>query len=41
MGWDEKAAGEVVRVSFGPETSRSQIYRFIEVWKSIHDKAKS
>jgi len=39
MGWDEKAAGEVVRVSFGPETSRSQIYRFIETWKSIHDKA--
>ena len=41
MGWDEKAANEVVRVSFGPETTRSQIYRFIEVWKSIHDKAKS
>ncbi len=35
MGWDEKAAGEVIRVSFGPETSRADIYRFIDVWKRI------
>jgi cysteine desulfurase len=35
MGWDEKAASEVVRVSFGPDTSRADVYRFIEVWKRI------
>ena len=40
MGWDEKAAGEVVRVSFGPETRRANVYRFIEVWKSINEKAR-
>ena len=35
MGWDEKDASEVVRVSFGPETSRADIYRFLEIWKRI------
>jgi cysteine desulfurase len=35
MGWDEKAAGEVIRVSFGPDTSRADVYRFVEVWKRI------
>ena len=35
MGWNDKEAGEVVRVSFGPETNRADIYRFIEVWKRI------
>lgn len=40
MGWDKQAAGEVVRVSFGPETRRADVYRFIEVWKSIHEKAR-
>ncbi len=40
MGWDDAAANEVVRVSFGRDTSRSDIYRFIEVWKSIYDRVK-
>jgi cysteine desulfurase len=35
MGWQEKEAGEVVRVSFGPDTSRADVYRFIEAWKRI------
>lgn len=35
MGWDEGDAGEVIRVSFGPETNRADIYRFIEVWQRI------
>ena len=35
MGWDEKAASEVVRVSFGSDTSRADVYRFIEAWKRI------
>ncbi len=35
MGWDDKPASEVIRVSFGPETSRADVYRFVEVWKRI------
>ncbi len=35
MGWGEDEASEVIRVSFGPDTSRADIYRFIEVWKQI------
>ncbi|WP_221792793.1 cysteine desulfurase family protein [Aquisediminimonas sediminicola] len=35
MGWDEVAAREVVRVSFGPETSRADVYRFTEAWQRI------
>ena len=35
MGWEEKSANEVVRVSFGPDTNRADVYRFIEVWKRI------
>ncbi len=35
QGWDETEAGETVRASFGPETSRADIYRFVEAWKRI------
>lgn len=35
MGWSESEAGEVVRVSFGPDTGRADIYRFVEAWKRI------
>jgi cysteine desulfurase len=35
MGWDDKAAGEVIRVSFGADTSRADVYRFVEAWKRI------
>jgi cysteine desulfurase len=35
MGWGDGDAGEVIRVSFGPETSRASIYRFLEVWQRI------
>ncbi len=41
MGWKDTEAGEVIRVSFGPETSRADIYRFIEAWKRIADAARS
>ncbi|WOE76294.1 cysteine desulfurase family protein [Alterisphingorhabdus coralli] len=41
MGWDDKAAGEVIRVSFGPDTNRSDIYRFVEIWQGIAEKAKA
>ncbi len=35
LGWDEKRASETIRVSFGPETSRADIYRFVDAWKRI------
>ena len=35
MGWDETAAGEVIRVSFGPQTSEADIDRFVATWRSI------
>jgi cysteine desulfurase len=41
MGWDEKAASEVIRVSFGRETMEAEIDRFIEVWLSIAARAKA
>ncbi len=40
MGWDEESAGEVVRVSFGPQTKRADIYRFVECWKRLAAEAR-
>lgn len=41
MGWEERDAGEVIRVSFGPDTSRADVYRFIEVWRRIAGAARA
>jgi cysteine desulfurase len=41
MGWGEKAASEVIRVSFGRQTTEAEIMRFIEVWRSIAGRAKA
>jgi cysteine desulfurase len=41
MGWDAKAASEVIRVSFGPETSETELSIFIEVWRNIAARAKA
>lgn len=35
MGWDAAQADEVIRVSFGPETSKADIEHFIKVWRGI------
>lgn len=35
LGWSDEAASETIRVSFGPETSRADIYRFVEAWKRV------
>ncbi len=35
MGWSAQAAGEVVRVSFGPSTMEADIKRFFNAWKAI------
>ena len=35
MGWSAEAASEVVRVSFGPKTSETDIDRFLTLWKQM------
>ncbi|WP_422343620.1 cysteine desulfurase family protein [Parasphingorhabdus sp.] len=40
MGIDEATAREVIRVSIGRDTTRAQIYDFIEQWKSIFSAAR-
>jgi cysteine desulfurase len=41
MGWSEIEAAEIVRVSFGPETTRADVYRFVEAWKRIAEAARA
>ena len=41
MGWDERSASEVIRVSFGRDTNESDVNRFIEVWCGIATRAKT
>lgn len=40
MGVEQNVAEEVIRVSIGRDTTRSQIYAFIEQWKSIFQEAR-
>lgn len=35
MGWDEDAAKEVVRVSFGPSTTEEEVDRFAQAWAEM------
>ncbi|MET0370965.1 MAG: aminotransferase class V-fold PLP-dependent enzyme [Sphingobium sp.] len=39
MGWDDEAAGEVVRVSFGPETNDADVDRFLSEWMKMAGRA--
>jgi cysteine desulfurase len=39
MGWDAAAAGEVVRVSFGPQTSAGDVDRFLATWAAMAERA--
>ena len=41
MGWSAQAAGEVVRVSFGPRTNEHEIDCFISAWRTIRERAKA
>lgn len=41
MGWSEAEASEVIRVSFGPDTTRADVYRFVEVWRRMAVAAKA
>jgi len=40
MGWSDEAAGEVVRVSFGPDTGVADIDRFLTVWTAMAERAR-
>jgi cysteine desulfurase len=40
MGWDNKSASEVIRVSFGADTDATDVTRFIDVWSSISARSK-
>jgi cysteine desulfurase len=40
MGLEEKAAGEVIRVSFGRTTRREDVWRFADQWRAIAADAK-
>ncbi|MEH6791193.1 cysteine desulfurase family protein [Parasphingorhabdus sp.] len=40
MGTDPQVAREVIRVSIGRDTSRAQIYGFLDRWKSIFAEAR-
>lgn len=35
LGWEDKAADEVIRVSFGPETSEADIAAFLDIWRGM------
>jgi len=41
MGWSEAAAREVVRVSFGPSTTRADIYAFVAAWTRLAQDART
>lgn len=40
MGIDPQTAREVIRVSIGRDTSRADIYAFIDKWKAIHAESR-
>lgn len=40
MGWDDAQAGEVVRVSFGPDTDEAEVDRFAAAWTSMAARAR-
>ena len=40
MGWDEVAASEVVRVSFGPATDEADVDRFLREWISLAERGR-
>jgi cysteine desulfurase len=41
MDWDEAAAGEVVRVSFGRSTTAEEVDRFAALWASMAEKRRA
>ena len=40
MGWDDVAASEVVRVSFGPATDEADVDRFLRQWTGLMERGR-
>ena len=41
MGWSEEAAREVIRISFGPETSESDVDALLAEWRTLFDRRRA
>ncbi len=41
MGYDDAVASEVIRVSFGPDTIKADIMRFLDVWEALYKRHKN
>jgi cysteine desulfurase len=41
MGWEEQAAREVIRVSFGPQTTEQDIDSFANVWEELAERRRA
>jgi cysteine desulfurase len=41
MGWDERSAGEVIRVSFGPTTTEAEVDRFAALWTEMASRRRA
>ena len=40
MGWDDVAASEIVRVSFGPATDEADVDRFLRQWTGLMERGR-
>jgi cysteine desulfurase len=41
MGWDQQAAREVVRVSFGPQTTAAEVDAFATAWEKLAERRRA
>jgi cysteine desulfurase len=41
MGWDPQAAREVVRISFGPQTTDADIDAFCASWEQLAERKRA
>jgi cysteine desulfurase len=41
MGWEAQAAREVVRVSFGPQTSEAEVAAFAAAWEQLAERKRA
>lgn len=41
MGWSEKEAREVIRVSLAPQTTQAEVDRFLEIWTGLAERRRA
>jgi cysteine desulfurase len=41
MGWGEREASEVIRVSFAPATTEAEVDRFLAVWRGLAERRRA